>query len=140
MGPAEEQVDAVRPVAAGPAWVMDAVWTATRPVVLPRTDLIVALDYRRSVSLSRLLRRTGRRILTREPVCGGNTESLRSVLSTDSIIAWHWRSFTRKRRETAAWGAAPDGPPVVVFRSPRETQAWLRGLEAAHAGSTTPAP
>jgi adenylate kinase family enzyme len=41
----EEQVEAIRPWAEQPSWVMDSLWSATRDVVLPRTDLLVALDF-----------------------------------------------------------------------------------------------
>ena len=124
----EEQVEAIRPWAELPAWVMDSLWSATRPVVLPRADLLVALDFPRRVSLARLLRRTWRRLRTGEEFCGGNTESWRRTLSGDSILAWHVRSFPTKHATTAAWVADAGGPPVVRFTSPREVDAWLRTL------------
>ncbi len=101
--------------------------------MLPRTDLVVALDYPRRVSLGRLLARTLHRIRDHEQVCGGNTESWRQTLSRDSIIGWHVRSFHRKREQIAALAAAPDGPPVLRFTDPRATDAWVRRLEAGAA-------
>ena len=126
---AEEQVEAIRPFAEQASWVMDSLWTATRPVVLPRADLLVALDYPRRVSLARLVRRTVRRLRTREEFCGGNTESWRQTLSGDSILAWHHRTFERKHAESAAWAADADGPPVVRFTSPGQVDTWLRTLK-----------
>jgi hypothetical protein len=101
--------------------------------VLPRVDLLVALDYPRRVSLGRLLRRTWRRLRSQEEFCGGNTESWRRTFSTDSIFAWHVRSFRRKHAEATAWAADAGGPPVVRFTSPRQVDAWLRTLETANA-------
>ncbi|MBR7744144.1 adenylate kinase [Phycicoccus sp. BSK3Z-2] len=124
-----EQVEAVQPHAEGPAWVMDGLWSASRDVVLPRADLVVALDFPRRVSLGRLLTRTVRRVRTHEEVCGGNTESWRQALSRDSIVAWHWRSFERKHREVDRLVSDPDAPPVVRFTDPRALDAWLRALE-----------
>lgn len=112
--PRDEQADVLRPHAAGASWVMDALWTATREVVLPRTDLLVALDYPRRVSLGRLLNRTAHR----------------RTLSRDSVVGWHVRSVERKRREVEQWSADPQGPPVLRFTDPRQTDAWLRRLEA----------
>jgi adenylate kinase family enzyme len=40
----EEQVEAIRPWAERPAWVMDSLWTATRPLVLDHAELLGALD------------------------------------------------------------------------------------------------
>lgn len=130
---AEEQIAAILPWAEEPAWVMDSLWSATRPVVLPRTDLLVALDFPRRVSLLRLVRRTWRRLHTRERICGGNTESWRALFSRDSIIAWHFRSFPAKRVTIAAWAADAGGPPMVRLTSPGQVDAWLRTLEAAAA-------
>ncbi|WP_216842596.1 AAA family ATPase [Arthrobacter sp. NEB 688] len=128
LGPAA-QVEAVRPHAEGPAWVMDALWSAPRDLVLARTDLLVALDHPRRVSLRRLLVRTLRRLLDREEICGGNVESWRQTFSRDSIILWHQRSFRRRQEQVAAMVADPDGPPVLRFTDPRATEAWLRAVE-----------
>jgi adenylate kinase family enzyme len=131
LGPAE-QVEAIRPVVERSEWVMDACWGATRAMVLARTDLVVALDLPRWVSLSRLVRRTAVRLVTREAVCGGNAESWRATFSRDSIVVWHARSFARKRAMTQQW-ATDAGPPAVVrFGTPAQVEAWLRALERAH--------
>lgn len=129
----QEQVETIRRYAEQPAWVIDALWSATRPIVLAHADLVVTLDYPRRVSLGRLVRRTVRRLRTGEQFCGGNTESWRQTLSSDSILAWHHASFGRKHAEAAAWAADAGGPPLVRFTSPRATDAWLRTLERAHA-------
>jgi adenylate kinase family enzyme len=105
----EEQVEAIRPWAQRPAWVMDSLWSATRPVVLPRADLLVTLDFPRRVSLTRLLARTVRRARTGEEFCGGNTESWRRALSTDSIVAW-WCASPHRARSTP--GYAPSSVPT----------------------------
>jgi hypothetical protein len=131
----DEQVEAITPWADRPAWVMDSLWTATRPVVLPRVDLLVTLDYPRRVSLGRLLRRTWRRMVTRDEFCGGNTESWGRTFSTDSIVAWHFRSFPTKHATIAAWAADAGGPPVLRFTSPRQVDTWLRTLDRSHARS-----
>lgn len=123
--PDEELAAAAARVAAGEAWVMDSAWTAIRPVVLPRAELVVALDLPRWLSLARLLRRTATRALTREPLCGDNVESVRNVFSRDSIIAWHFRSFAAKRAQMLAWEADPDVPPVLRLRTAAEVDQWL---------------
>lgn len=125
--PDEELAAAAARVAAGEAWVMDSAWTAIRPVVLPRAELVVALDLPRWLSLARLLRRTATRALTREPVCGDNVESVRNVFSRDSILAWHFRSFAAKRSQMLAWEADPDVPPVLRLRTAAEVDQWLAG-------------
>jgi adenylate kinase family enzyme len=126
--PRAEQRELASRIASSEEWVLDTAYSHWRDVVLPRAELIVALDYARLVSLARLSRRTARRVVTRQPVCNGNQESLRQALSSDSIVVWHFRSFSRKRERIDAWQADPSAPPVVRLRSPHMTEEWLAGL------------
>ena len=126
--PVEDQRRLAAEVVAGDAWVLDTAYGHWRDLVLERTELVVALDYPRWVSLGRLLRRTVRRSLTGEEACNGNVETWRKAVSADSIILWHFRSFTRKRRRIAEWEADPTIPPVLRLRSPAATERWLTAL------------
>ncbi|WP_237393861.1 hypothetical protein [Pseudarthrobacter sp. ATCC 49987] len=66
--------------------MLDSAYGAWCDVVLPRAELIVGLDYPRWLSLARLVRRTLRRVLTREPVCNGNEETIAGIFIEDSIL------------------------------------------------------
>ena len=118
-------------IVAGERWVLDSSYGAWLDLVLPRVQLVVGLDYPRWLSFGRLVRRTVSGAVTREPRCNGNVESWRNMMSRDSILLWHFRSFARKRDRMRAWAAAPDMPPVLLFRRPRELEAWLQTLEPA---------
>ena len=124
--PDEELAAAAARVAAGEAWVMDSAWTAIRPVVLPRAELVVALDLPRWLSLARLLRRTATRALTREPVCGDNVESVRNVFSRDSILAWHVRSCRQTLPDARVGGRSgrATGPPPAHSGRGRPMAGW----------------
>lgn len=135
--PAQDQRRLVARLVAQPQWVLDSAYGKWLDLVLPRTELVVALDYPRWLSLARLLRRTVRRAVTREQVCNGNTESWREVLSRDSILAWHFRSYARKRARIQAWQRDPGAPQLVRLRSPGQTERWLAGLPRA-AGARDP--
>lgn len=126
--PVEEQRRLFSQVCAGERWVLDSAYGTWTDVVLQRADLVVGLDYPRWVSLGRLLRRTALRVVDRQEVCGGNVETLRQAFSRESIVAWHFRSFARKRARIARWQADPAMPRVLRLTSPRETEGWLAGL------------
>ncbi|RSD13699.1 P-loop NTPase family protein [Amycolatopsis eburnea] len=126
--PDEEQRRRIAEVCAGERWVLDAAYGKWRDVVLARTQLVVGLDYPRWLSLSRLVRRTLWRSVTRERICNGNVESFRQMFSADSIIRWHFTSFAAKRARIRAWAAESPGPVVVRHTSPRETRRWLENL------------
>lgn len=127
--PVEEQVKTVSELVSTDSWVIDTAYGHWLDAVLARTDLIVALDYPRWVSLARLVRRTARRVFTGEAVCNGNVETWRKTLSSDSILVWHFRSFSRKRSRILTWEADMSAPPVVRLRSPVATDHWLSSLQ-----------
>jgi adenylate kinase family enzyme len=122
---ASRQRELIAEVIAGDRWLLDSSYGDWLGFVLPRVELVVGLDYPRWLSLSRLVRRTLRSAVTREPICNGNVETWRTILSRDSIVVWHFRSFARKRARMHAWAASSDGPEVLLFRHPRELEAWL---------------
>lgn len=112
-------------------WVLDSAYGVWRDLVVPRAELIVGLDYPRWLSLLRLLRRSFRRVRAREIVCNGNQESYRRLVAKDSIIGWHFRSFSRKRRVMREMQRTPGRAEVLIFRRPRELDAWLSRLPKA---------
>jgi adenylate kinase family enzyme len=119
-------------IAAQDRWVLDSAYAKWSDLILPRTQLIVALDYPRLISLSRLVRRTARRVVTKETICKGNTETaFKHLFTADSIILWHFKSFSRKHRTIHRLHADPDRPPVKIFRHPRHLAAWFAELEGA---------
>jgi len=126
--PKPVQRERIAAICAGDAWVLDSAYGSWSELVLARVELVVALDFPRWRSLGRLFRRTARRVVTREAICNGNRESLRVALSRDSIVAWHFRSFSRKRDRMRAWAADPGAPTVVLLRSPRAVAGWLAAL------------
>lgn len=129
----EEQRDIAAGIAAQDSWVLDSAYGVWRDVVLPRAELIIGLDYPRWFSLARLVRRSLRRALTREPICNGNQETVARLFVQDSIIRWHFRSFTRKRAVIRGLQADTGMPATILFRRPRELDAWLAQLPAASA-------
>ena len=123
--PDEEQRRRIAAICAGDEWILDSGYSSWVDIPLARADLIVALDYPRWLSLSRLIRRCLRRLVDRRTICNGNHETLRVLLRQDSILVWHFRSFPRKRRRIEAWSADPSGPPVLRFHWPRQAERWI---------------
>jgi adenylate kinase family enzyme len=134
----EQQRTVAQGIAAQDRWVLDSAYGVWRDLVVPRADLIVGLDYPRWLSLSRLIRRSVRRVVTRQPVCNGNIETLARLFARDSIIVWHFRSFKRKRRVMRELHADPTAPSLMVFRRPSELEAWLEQVAAAGPSPASP--
>ncbi|GAA1421542.1 adenylate kinase [Agrococcus citreus] len=127
-----EEIDAsVLPILASDAYVLDTVYGFHNQQALEHVDVIIGLDYPRAVSLARLVRRTWRRIRTRELVCNGNVETLRLALAKDSVIVWHFRSWRSKRERMRAWHADTSAPPVLLLSRPADADRLLRDLRGS---------
>jgi adenylate kinase family enzyme len=112
------------PVVALDGWVIDGSYhQKLGDLVLGAADVIVWLDLPVHVWLPQLLRRTARRVRTREELWNGNRESLASaVWGRESILAWALRSHFRRRR---TWPTELARLPVVRLRSRREVDTFL---------------
>lgn len=123
--PENEQRTRIAAICAGERWVLDTAYGRWLDIPLARVELIVALDFPRWLSLSRLVRRSVARAIDGKPMCNGNRESLRNLFSRRSIIRWHFKSFSRKRARIRGWENDPDAPAVIRLTSPRQVERWL---------------
>ena len=115
----------------GEAWVVDGNYSSARNVVWGRADTVVWLDYSLLVIMTQLLRRTVRRVATREELWSGNRERFwNNFFTRDSILWWGLTTYRRRRREYPALLARPEYAhlAVVHLRSPRATRKWLAGI------------
>ena len=120
--PVAEQRQRIEAICSGDRWILDTAYGQWLEVPLARAELIVGLDYSRSVSLARLVRRTVTRAVDKRLICNGNVQTWRRILALDFIVWWHFRSFARKRARMRAWTADLAMPTTVLFRSPADTE------------------
>lgn len=104
---AEEFIASVDRATAGPAWIVDGNYSATRALVLQRATTVVWLNYPLSTLMRRAVSRTFRRLVTRERLFNGNREPFLGFLHTYWIPWWVLQSHQRLRREYAALIASP---------------------------------
>ena len=100
--PNAEFRDRVAAFVAGPAWVVDGNYTShgVAELVWPRADTVVWLDPPKRVVMGRVIRRTLRRVLTRQELWNGNREPWTNLYSRDprrNIIVWAWTRFEQTR-------------------------------------------
>lgn len=117
-----------------PAWILDGNLSQRREAeveALSQIDTFVWLDYSLAVILIRHLKRFGQRIILRQPCCNGNYESLRRVLSRESIVWYSIKTYRWRRLQYRAMMLAPEFAHItwVHLLSPRQTQTWLRRLK-----------
>ena len=113
----------------GDRWIADGNYSAVRDLVWGPATTILWLDYSLPLAFWRVLRRSLWRSLTREELFAGNRESLRlTFLSRESLL---WVVVTRHGRRRRSYRALFEGgcygdAAAVVFRRPREAEAFLR--------------
>ncbi len=124
-------------MAAGDRWVASGNYSLVRPQVWGRATAIIWLDYPFYLVFWRLLGRSLRRLVDKNPVCNGNTESLRLFLSKNSIMIWLFKSYGKHRRQYndifSGRGDAGLYPQAVYIRltSPAAAAQWLESLPAS---------
>jgi adenylate kinase family enzyme len=99
-------------------------------LVLERCDSVVWLDLPRWQIWSQVVRRTLLRIVRRDELFHGNKESLRIMLSRDSIIWWSVRTFSKRREQYNSQFADPAylDRVRIRLRSRQEVDEWLASL------------
>jgi ABC-type oligopeptide transport system ATPase subunit len=126
--PDEEFAESVRTATQSDRWVADGNYSIVRDVLWPRATHVIWLNFSRPVIFARILRRTLRRTLLREPLWHGNRESLlRALHPKDSILLWSWTTFYSNR---ARYAALRDGPEYrhlmwTEFNNAKHAAAYL---------------
>jgi adenylate kinase family enzyme len=95
-----------------------------------KADTIIWCDYSFPLVLRRLLRRTVRRVFTKQLLWNGNRETfLVNFLSNDSVILWMMRSWNKQKKRYGPLFSHPKvlpGIDLVRLKSPRATVAFLK--------------
>lgn len=116
---------------AGECWAVAGNYSVTRDIVWGRADTVIWLDYPLPLILWRILRRTIRRVATREELWNGNREHLRAQFaSRDSLFYSAVTTHRARRRKFAAALAQPEYAHLVVwcFRRPEALGRWERAI------------
>lgn len=117
--------------AAAEKWIIDGNYSKARDLIWPRATDVFWLDYSFPVVFSRAVRRTIRRVITREEVCAGNRESFRNAfLSTESMIWWVLKSYNRRRKQISGLVTDPQYAAInfTRFATSSEAEQYLSKL------------
>jgi GTPase SAR1 family protein len=108
-------------------WVVDGNYDSKLgELVLERADTVVWLDLPLRVALTRVTRRTIRRIRLGEELWSGNRESWRGgFFGWESMFVWTIRSHLRHRRTRAERLAQHRGLEVVRLTTRGEVESYL---------------
>ncbi len=119
-----------------PCWVSDGNYRVTRDLTWGRADTLIWLDYRLSLIMWRLTRRTIGRTVNRTNLWdSGNYDNIfkHFRLSDESLYYWVLKTYWQRKRETPGLLAMPEHAHlrIVHLTSPRQTEAWLNAVRQA---------
>lgn len=117
--PVEEFRSLVAEASCRDAWVIDGNYSAVRDLVWSRAQVVVWLDYPRWRVMTRVIRRTLRRVVTREVLWSGLREPLSNLTRLDpqkSIISWAWTTYTDRRRRYSEMIVDPSWSHIRFYR------------------------
>ncbi|MGB9374609.1 MAG: hypothetical protein WCA82_10675 [Jiangellales bacterium] len=127
--PREQFVADVEAFSARPSWVTEWQYSAVRPLLAERADLVVWLDLARHTVMRQVVRRTLRRRLRREVLWNGNVEpALWSIVADDEhIVRWAWRTHPLTTQRVLDLLSARPEVPVVRLTSRTDVGEWIDG-------------
>lgn len=131
MRPLDEFRSLVKEVAEQDRWVIDGNYSKVRDIIWPSATHLVWLNYPFWTIFSRALRRTFRRVATREELFAGNRENLRQALFDPELIVW-WvlRTYKRRRREYPQLFQLPQNKHlgIIEFKNQVEADRFIANL------------
>ncbi|MFD6699014.1 MULTISPECIES: AAA family ATPase [unclassified Microbacterium] len=127
-------LDDVREFVRTDRWVTEWQYSSkgTDPILAPRADLMIWLDYPYRIVRTRLIWRTMSRSVRRTDLWNGNRERpLWDMLRRgpeENILRWQTTTLHKWRDRMPAIAAAHPDLPILRFAHPREAERWMRTL------------
>lgn len=137
--PRADFIGDVAALAATESWITEWQYTSkgTDPILAPRADTVLWLDYPYRTVRRRLLQRTWRRSLTREVLWNGNRERpiwrIFRETEDDNILAWQKATILKWSERMPGIEERYPHLRIVRFEHPREAQRWLRTIARSYA-------
>lgn len=130
--PTEQFQQATRDALHGDEWVAEGNYTAVRPLVRERSDMVIWLDLPRHKVMRQVIWRTLRRLTTREELWNGNRErwcNLFKLNPRQSILAWTWtRHPVYRQRYSEEMRNAPPSCAYLRLDSRQAVEDFLTSL------------
>lgn len=121
----EELRARVEPIVESDVWVIDGAYRGKLgDLVFQRADIVVWLDLPARIWLPRLVRRTARRVISREELWNGNRERLRDVVHPQNSVVFFALRHHRGRRRRYPSELARF--PVIRLRTTGEVDSFLK--------------
>ena len=117
----------------GDAWVLDGNYTRTIPIKWDQVDIVVWLDFNFLRTLAQAVNRAISRILSQEELWPGtgNRETIRKLLSRESIVLWTIRTHRRNKIRNSNFMKENEFSHIdfIRLKSPQEATHFLEQIK-----------
>jgi adenylate kinase family enzyme len=114
-----------------PGWVTDGNYSVVRGIIWSQADTVIWLDFALLTCLWRLIRRSIKRVGSKQELWNGNRETVRGLLfSKNSLFGWLFKTHPERRRDYPRLLSRQEFSHlrVIRLRSPRQTNELLHSL------------
>lgn len=119
---------------AATGWIIDGLYTRTIPMIMEKVDTVIWLDYPFHINLYRLSKRTFGRVISRKKLWenSNNRESLKLMLSKESIFIWLIKSYPKNRKKYFDLMQNPAYQHIQFIRltSPKQAAEFLQKIKS----------
>ncbi len=130
--PTEQFQQATRDALHGDGWIAEGNYSAVRPLVRERSDMVIWLDLPRHKVMRQVIWRTLRRLATHEELWNGNRErwgNLFKLNPRQSILAWTWtRHAVYRQRYSEEMRNTPPSCTYLRLDSRQAVEDFLANL------------
>jgi len=110
-------------------WIISGNYNSKmKDVIWPEADTIIWLDYTITTIIFRWIKRTIRRVFTREKVCNGNIETFyMAFLNWDNnLLRWIFKTYWKRKEKYSNWNKNQFSRlNWIVLKSQKEYNLWL---------------
>lgn len=130
--PEQQFKQVVKAALQGDGWVAEGSYSAVRPLVREKSDLVIWLDLSKAAVMRQLFLRTLRRLVLRETLWNGNREhwsNLFKLSARQSILVWAWTKHAiYRQRYGVEMEASLPSQRYVRLDSRRAVDCFLKSL------------
>ncbi len=112
-------------------WIVDGNYSMHHDLTIKRADTVIWLDYPLHTITYRVIKRSLKRTITREPLWNNNRESIRRMFTKDSIILFAIRSYKKKRYDNLSIIKNADLKHIkwIIIKNKREEREFWKNLK-----------
>ncbi len=117
---------------AGDNWVLDGNYSRTLAIKWERVQVVIWLDFSFLRTVAQAVKRAVSRIISQEELWPGtgNRESLKKLISRDSIVLWTIQTYFRRKKRILGYISSEAYQSIIFhrIRSPKQAKIFIQSV------------